>query len=316
MEKLDVEFEKLARKTKRKRTITTILISIICAVIIFCGGIFGIEYLSGQHRQQLIEKVGMEIQINSPNVQTKGWSFSKDSLFGGTVIHDSYKNINGYYVKWSNISSKYSWLGADFGGDRSDMIYNQTSKFDMDEESYQKIAHFYNRKLTGNNKEPEQQIKELSTMTGYVGELAVTFDRDYTYQEILSLIPDNLMINWYWLGVAGKDDPNLSDEQGYFGIQAEDTDGTLTNEQYNEFLRVANKYGNLKENEGTKRSPLLRMLPTVTKEYKTLAATKFAGVILTGNTENFAQISNAPWIHASSIGATVQRLPYIQSAKQ
>jgi hypothetical protein len=42
----------------------------------------------------------------------------------------------------------------------------------------------------------------------------------------------------------------------------------------------------------------------------------FSGVILTGKSENFAQLEGKEWNHASSIGASIQNQPYYKLDKE
>ncbi|MCC9773742.1 hypothetical protein HK133_10255, partial [Streptococcus agalactiae] len=43
---------------------------------------------------------------------------------------------------------------------------------------------------------------------------------------------------------------------------------------------------------------------------------KFSGIILTGKAENFKQLKEKEWVHASSIGANIEYKPYYKLDKE
>nr|WP_253896425.1 anti sigma factor C-terminal domain-containing protein [Streptococcus gallolyticus] len=48
-------------------------------------------------------------------------------------------------------------------------------------------------------------------MTGQAVEVAITFDKPYTYQKITEMVPDSLLVNWYWIGTSSTvDTANLA----------------------------------------------------------------------------------------------------------
>lgn len=52
------------------------------------------------------------------------------------------------------------------------------------------------------------------------------------------------------------------------------------------------------------------------REEKNRDQLTFSGVILTGKSENFAQLEGKEWNHASSIGASIQNQPYYKLDKE
>lgn len=56
-----------------------------------------------------------------------------------------------------------------------------------------------------------QYISKVTEMTGQAVEVAIIFYKPYTYQEITEMVPDNLLVNWYWIGTSSTvDTANLA----------------------------------------------------------------------------------------------------------
>lgn len=218
-----------------------------------------------------------------------------------------------------------------------------------------KLPHFFNTnaKKTGFDFQLTQDLDFIPEMTGQAVEVAVTFDKPYTFSEIAELVPDNLQINWYWIGTesdldtAGvnpsllgftpngsvftyqeeqeivKNTQNLSgDEWKAYMEKASKGKENLSEEDY-----FANAYTHFVANLELAREKnwlnpgfgwndtVYSMADEATnylKKYPDGKTAKFAGVILTGRAENFAQLQNQDWIYGSNIGHSVQIQPYHQ----
>jgi len=90
----------------------------------------------------------------------------------------------------------------------------------------QKYPVFYNINAKG-TKDSNSMPKELASvkeMPNQLVEVALTFDKAYTYKEIQKLIPNNLKINWYWIGSQSEDGEKgielFSDPQFTYGANA------------------------------------------------------------------------------------------------
>ena len=74
----------------------------------------------------------------------------------------------------------------------------------------QKYPVFYNinAKGTKDSNSIPKKLASVKEMPSQLVEVAVTFDKPYTYKEIQQMIPNNLKINWYWIGSQSKDGEN------------------------------------------------------------------------------------------------------------
>ena len=226
-----------------------------------------------------------------------------------------------------------------------------------------KVPIFYNTGYSGeNNLKVTQDLDFIPKMTGQAVEVAITFDKPYTLAQIEEMVPNNLKLNWIWIGQAASevDFGDRLDQQFGFdnysnvALSAEEqaalekeVDATMEKDKNADLNTIYEKYQanstvdslvSLQNNYSNFQVQLQKYLDadygfvTITdengKEYSAkdylkdyLEANKdpktatFAGVILTGRAENFAQLQNVDWIYASNIGQSIQIQPYHQLDK-
>lgn len=206
----------------------------------------------------------------------------------------------------------------------------------------------FDSQLNGSPLAVTQDIGLLSQMEGQAVEMAVTFDKPYTLMEIAELVPDKLKINWYWIGSTSSYDIRMVTPLGFAGGDAPETyeevqkelatvnklsgkaledhiasrqiPASVSPEQglYNSYTHFV---GNLKAaldkdmlddfytmNGGTYHlGEDAEVYLAANPDAKTA---KFAGVILTGRAEDFADLENQTWIFGSNIGQHVEIQPY------
>ncbi|MBM9832248.1 anti sigma factor C-terminal domain-containing protein, partial [Enterococcus faecalis] len=213
----------------------------------------------------------------------------------------------------------------------------------------QKIPQFYNTHAQKQSEgeviaTPTQELPLVKNMENQLVEVAITFDKPYTLGDINSMIPSNLKTNWYWIGTTSKGNSSTWSMYSLYGTDAQG----FTREEYvdeqaaQNALKESAKQGgqpdqqamatkavdafltNLKAvldapgdatyNDTRPRDDIEKYLEKfghldLTKE-EDRNKLEFSGIILTGRAEDFAQLENADWIYASSIGASIPNQPY------
>ncbi|WP_343037645.1 anti sigma factor C-terminal domain-containing protein [Pseudolactococcus laudensis] len=197
-------------------------------------------------------------------------------------------------------------------------------------ENGEKLPLFFNpnHKQT----ETEQEVKtthEARTSSGlknHVAEVAISFKEPMTYAEIQAKLPDNLLINWYWLGMA-SDQLSVTDTIGkVIGINADEA-GKLEDESletssssswssanYPSFV-TAVKTAAEKRGYNVAGIDIYKDALKQVEKYPTLKTAKFVGIIVSGRTENLATLDDEPYIFATNVGLQAEILPYIEPTK-
>ena len=329
-------FEILAKKNKRKRLWKTVAISslVSLALLLLLGkGLIELASSNGRNLQKEYEVIS---EIAYPNVDYDSLYYTKTSSFSGTLRSDRFKDLDGVKVAYPAYEGNYSLTGS-YKNPTSEGTYLSLSGT-YTRTLRQKYPVFYNINVKG-TKDSNSMPKELASvkeMPNQLVEVALTFDKAYTYKEIQKMIPNNLKINWYWIGSQSEDGENgmalRTDPQTIYGANSTllnpyPSDGKKESEEakqeqqtfldylkkadknlfpsvngynmYNDVEAYLKKFGQLDIREAENRDQLT-----------------FSGVILTGKAENFAQLEGKEWIYASSIGASVPNQPYYKLDKE
>lgn len=301
--KQDNEFEKLAFHIKLKRWLLTILLIIVLFPILSAISYKTTQSFSAKQSSKLMADMDVRQSLVSPNIQNSDLAIGNSNISGGTVISHQYKDIDGYHIPWQTIQGKYNWIYHEI---QSDNLVDSYDNAAYTRTTQTKIPLFYNDRVKSPNVQKASEIASISVMKDYVGEIALTFRQPLTYKQILEKLPSDVQANWYWLGVSGKADPTI-ENNNFLGIQS--TKGKLNDLDYNYFrkeLHTADELGTFNNFSITK------FAHQYAKKYPSLNKAKFAGVIVTGQTENFKPLVNQKWFTESSVGATIKRVPYIK----
>lgn len=324
MDQLDHDFKKLARRTKIKRWLITALIALVSTAVVLLAASYLFFFRAEKNQRAMHQEINLANTLFSPNFAVKYKEYDDHRAYSGELTAVRTKNIDGYPVYLGTVNGKFDafnyWTSVHGGN------FEATTTIKLDNgvfegTSKQKIPQFYNSKVVNSTFRPTMQLADLAAMENYVGELAVTFDKSYSYEEIQEFVPDDLVIGWYWFTPVDDYDPNASDSFNTLGIHTDAAmgEGTITEADYATYKKSVKTYLNLPMSENNKKasaqSTTYQNLELFQSDYKTLADAKFSGVILTGKSENFATLNTANWIYASSIGSTVERVSYIEPLK-
>ena len=301
------QFEKMAFRVKLKRWLITILIVIVTVPVMLGIGYKFTQSLAGHQTQLLNNKMETIQEIAAPNIQISDQALDDTSVWGGKVVSHQYKEIDGYRIPWSTAIGQYNWS---FNWIPNTSLIDTTQTAAYTRLTQQKIPLFYNDNVDKPNVKKAFELPAVSKMKGYVAEVAVTFKHPLTYQQIQARLTHNLRASWYWIGVSGKADPTF-EQNNFLGIQSGLPEGKLTKLDYQYFQKSLKKVSATTLDSYNNFS-LSNYAHKYAKQHPTLKQAKFAGVILTGKSENFRTLRNRSWITESSVGATIKRVPYIK----
>ncbi|BBC75122.1 hypothetical protein LLCC_0726 [Lactococcus cremoris] len=325
---LNNDFHNFATKTKLKRWGITswIAMTIFSAFIVIAWQVN--SALMEKNYFKTFDFSTATLTAAAPNIGYNNQIINDYGIFNSNLHSDTYKDIDGYRVPWQAFDfafgvSNVGTLSLDTLGtmENSNAYFTQTTN--------QKIASFFSTKTNYKSKEyygifPTRDAGKISQLANHVAEAAVTFDKPYSYKEIQKMIPEDLLINWYWIGYNNTKSLAAASQTNWFGLMSNSNHtgngnnsqltGKLDNAAYQDFKKSLTEIAKTNQITINDFSPSKDALKQV-KKYPTLKSAKFSGVILTGQTKNFANLDKNPWVYASNVGLTVELRPDIQPLK-
>jgi hypothetical protein len=282
------------------------------------------------------ENANNYFSTQAPNVAANNLFVTEYGTFNSNIHADTYKDLDGVRVPWQPYDQAFGDLplSPKALGDQALMPmlinnawYTQGSNqkiatFFSPTASYKgEISHKFNQTIEiPMGVTPTHDAAKIATVPNMLAEVAVSFKEPLTYAQIQQLVPKNLLINWYWLGYDNAKNQYIVSNTDYYGIGSDVTggfkgnplSGKLSDFSYNMFVTAVKQSPNITpSNSFDAKADALKQI----KKYPTLDKAKFAGVILTGRTENFANLDTESWVFATNVGLTTSIRPDIQLTK-
>lgn len=297
--------KKALKKAKRKQVLKMSAITLLTLIIIIPVTFRVGDYFAAKNASRLHDALFLRHALTQPNVQIDSQVKAQNAIFGGNIVTNRSKNINGYTVEWSTLTSRYDWLFTDLDANEltPGRYWSDSQFYGYDKQTKTKSAMFYHPLIKDYYYVPDE-IKGISEMENHVAEVAISFDQPYTFAEIEAKIPDDLNIVWLYMASEITDESEGPKGFEVYGFAS----SAPQEDEYKSFLENLEIYGErgyddaindfLKENKD--------------KDFKDV---KVLGVMLTGQAKNFKALENQGFIRASSVGATAEMVPYIQPEK-
>ncbi|MGT2771497.1 anti sigma factor C-terminal domain-containing protein [Streptococcus marimammalium] len=322
-------FEKIAQKNKRKQLIKTVGASVLIVFVLLILGYKGLNELTKKHGEEIKNRYLLLSEIAYPNISYSNWHFHATSQFTGIFESHRYKNIDGIEIPFEPYQGYYS-LSTHLANnsDGEYLLEADGGQSSYTHGSHYKFPRFYNINVNYNEdsyNKLTQDIIFVPDLKGQAVEIAITFDKPYSYNEIKTMIPNHLMINWYWIGTTSNLDTVDFYPSDLYGMKSYEDSNQSSDEvdfdsNYDSFIKnlqsaldnkwIESSYGR-ENNQFELKEDILNFI----KNNPDSKTAKFSGVILTGRSENFEVLKNKEWIYASNLGQTVEVRPYHQLTK-
>lgn len=303
---MDTSIKTALKKAKRKQLLKIIITSIIVVLILIPILYKTGNYFAAKSSTQLHETLFLHNEIAEPNIQIDSQVTANSSMFGGNIITNRSKNINGYIVPWSTLTSSYHWLGADI--DNNELVpgfyWSDKEFYEYDKQTKNKVATFYHPSIQEYFDGTPNEVSEVSQMENYVAEVAISFDQPYTFEEIQAKIPDNLNIVWLYMASQIGDESKGPAGLPIYGFAP----SSSPKDAYTDFIDDLKKY----DDSGRMETIQEFINSNKNKQWNEVG---ILGVMLTGQTQNFKALENQDFIRGASVGATAQIVPYIKPEK-
>ncbi|MBP2622548.1 anti sigma factor C-terminal domain-containing protein [Streptococcus oricebi] len=326
-----METFELAAKKSKKRNIKRIIAWSFGVVVLSLGLLLGLHILLGRMQTNQFFRARSFYESTSaiayPNIELAEQRTTATGSYTSILKLDRIKDLDGVKIPYE---SQIVYLNPQyFSGDlNSDSLLsfseNEAKKgIVYTREKLLKSPVFFNLRVRYGKEEtqtsPSKELPLVKEMPGQLVELALTFDRPYSYEELQKILPQNLKKNWYWLGTYSDYDSSKMSVDQLYGLYLDEKNPAQSFGHFKNNLQKIqdSKYGEFGLRVGDEeRYQTSKELADIEKKQPSLEKAKFSGVILTGKAENFAQLENKDWIFASSIGASTLNQPYYQLEKE
>jgi hypothetical protein len=309
---LDLDLDRMdgmLRKAKRKSLWRQMGISLLAAGIVLIGGIWARGYLLNEGRVQMERDLGTMKRITQPNVEYMPGTTVSEGLFRNTVQYRSYKLIEGQPVKWEDQLYEYSmWrtfhpLNVSIPIER-DRREPHEAHIAFNVESAQREMRFY--LPTKEYPYYPQDMIQLAPKADKVAELAISFDKPYTVDQIGSMLPNGVHVQWYWVDTYYEQDDAVDQHQSpeyagaVYGFRALDGAEKEFLSAVQEGLRSRGRY----QEEFQRIYDYLR----AGKSEATEQDIRILGIVVTGQTRDLQLLKGLPFVRAAVQGAMTEKM--------
>lgn len=289
--------DKTLKKAKRVTFMRNLLISgIVCIVILI--GIYRVNawWITNKGSDIIADLNIRDTVMKTPNTIIKTETLDI-GVFKGTIKREVYKVIENKVIPWDSQE-------VDFGmrGFHSTTFSSYSTTIDdttqINFPSGQMDMLFYVPQFQyGTYANDLKKLKEYPS-DKYI-ELAISFDKSYSLNEVKEMLPDSIHATWFWVDsypkkTESRDIPEFG--QWLFGIS-----------------EPSSKLGEVLTTSKVKsESDFLNHLKKFDKDYYQIISKRqkdglIIGTVVTGTKEDLLLLEGQPYVKASSIGAVVSK---------
>jgi|GEM_PF-316996 len=339
------KFDKAVKKAKWRSILRTIVISLIVIVIVSISTIFiGIK-VTQLESSDISFALSVFNDITAPDMYI-GKSIRYEGIFGGKTVYSTYKIIEGKVVYTGQQEYSYGLFNTvDVQAINSPAIVWGKS---FDEDSLKKPTYnelgqremiFFYPYVKYKTYKSDLNLLEDIGNDKYI-EMALSFDREYSIDEVNSMMPKNVTLTWYWVDdlnskekeahkpnknkqklpdgkIIDVDNPaDVCSEKAAYGIKVYDSNGDKLKNPEELFIAVIENNINEIEKLKTDNHKVNGIKSEVKRIYDNLKDKngkikkenlKIQGVVVTGTAETLKSLRGLPFIKASSLGVVTDK---------
>ncbi len=311
---------KAVKKAKRFSIMKIVFISLFTFIILISGFISISGKINNKRWNAHMDKLRNKYTVQAPN-KFYGMSYTYKSFFGGKIDYKTFKYLNGIRINTGEHSTEYNLFGErNRMGEESfetQMNWEELNFLPRYNDIGQKLMVFYYPYVDyGDRYENDLSLLDDIGNNKYM-EIAISFDKAYSIEEVNKMIPKSINLTWYWVDAVEE---TQKETQGYYINEQEN--GSLV-EQYPDLcyendaygFKTINKHGERIENpeekfiNALKDGRIKQIYDTIAGEDKKLTKDdiKVQGIVVTGDAENLKLLKKIPFIKASSLGVTIDK---------
>ncbi|AFS78912.1 hypothetical protein Curi_c19070 [Gottschalkia acidurici 9a] len=316
------KISKAIKNAKRFSTLKIVFISFFTFVVLSFLSISIGEKVIYKKWNNYISNVENTFLIQYPN-SFPGTFYTYKGFFSRETEYKTFKLINGKRVYTGSDGIKFDLLGKKYI--QADGRLISSTEMTAEDLNFlprynylgQKLMAFYYPYVDYEDRySNDLNLLDDIESSKYI-ELALSFDKQYTIDQVNDMIPSDINLTWYWIDAV--DDKSKENQKRYVNKQE---DGQLV-EQFPDLCYEDQAYGIKTINEyGEKlKNPEQRFIEALKQHDKsqiydiiagkdnevTKDDIKVQGIVVTGNSENLKLLKNMSFIKASSLGIVVDK---------
>ncbi|MGE6364144.1 anti sigma factor C-terminal domain-containing protein [Bacillus paramycoides] len=323
----DKQMKTLMKRAKRKQLFRNFVISIFASTLVIVGSFTLIVYLKQKNFNEMEKRVFAEQTVTGPNIKFYSHRKLNMGLMSDSIMYSSYKNISGQPVKWIDEIYEYDvWGYMSRSHNGNTHLEEELSNIDEAEtlqdyniQTMQREMRFYLPFMKYVNY--ANDLNQIGDLKNKVAEVALSFDKAYTMDEIMRILPKGVQPVWFWV-----DTYNEKKRDEYVGLTDPKTGAVLNAEKstlvYGFTGSYAKKEEEMKMDFERHSKEFMGAMKTLAEDerhmdnakdsYKEIKNTKpkdlpIYGVVVTGKIEELQSLQGAPYIKAAVRGVTVEK---------
>ncbi|MDN5387026.1 MULTISPECIES: anti sigma factor C-terminal domain-containing protein [Bacillus] len=293
----DKSLNKSLKKAKRVTFFRTLFISAIVSILLVVG-IYktNLWWMSEKGSEVASELIRRDAVMKAPNtiINTETLDIG---LFKGTIKREVYKVIEDKVIPWDTQEVHFGLRGfqsTSFSSHSTNIDDTTQIHIPSGEREMLFYVPQFNYKNYANDL---SKIKEFPN-DKYI-EMAISFDKSYSLEEVKTMLPKSVNPTWYWVNYySNKSDDRESPESGQWLFGISDPSSKLGQvlstpkvKSESDFLDRLKKF-NKNDYEYVKKRQKDGLI---------------IGVVVTGTKDSLSSLQGQPYVKASSLGVIVDK---------
>ncbi|MNB81527.1 hypothetical protein D3C75_283120 [compost metagenome] len=326
----DKQLSQVLKRAKRKSTVRSIVISLAVVIVTLTAIFFGAAQIVNHRSYETLTSEWRYRMITSPNEYESGYKDTRGFL-SGVLETNTYKIIEGVPIPWEQEWTNYNewWFPFATGA------YGGSSPLTVSNSELEQAGYDYGRQYNPYNGQREMLyyipevdyngrifndfplLREMEP--DMLAEMALSFDKSYSYAEVQHMLPAGITQIWYWVDTYGERK----------GFQFEPRDDGNGGTSYPLPMAGYGVYGFGNSRDGYKVTPQdflsnvqygLASKDIYYEEYKEIhqnlkkdkaepdaSDVRILGVVVTGTASGLSRLQGQSYIRGAVLGAVVDK---------
>jgi len=323
-------FNNTVKRAKTSSMIRTTVISLMIFIILGCALLISNAFILNSVSNREINELENWFNVAMPNAYVGNIQVD-DRIMIGEIDYARYRYLGNKPITDGSYKKGYTYMPLIEGiyGNVGDYLFNksgQSFKELQEMRGYNKVGKpimkFYHPSINY-----ESYINDLEVFNNIgsnkLAEISLSFDKAYSIEEVKSMIPKEITLNWYWVDTFKEEQiAKINEDEGstvgiyeknrviyeeyeVYGIKALDNQGRPEKNPEENFIISIMKGTQIKGNRSIYKD-LLNTLSNGKSEIKK-EDLKIIGVVVSGDAEALKTLKDLKFIKAATIGAVADR---------
>jgi len=325
------KMEKSIKKAKRRASWKSVFITVAVLIILIIVGTIANRNITNQLEGPILNSASGFYEISAPN-KFIGKLERYRGILGGENRYTTYKIIEEKGVYTGDGSYGYGLFRDEnlnrIGIETPILFGDSYSEDDLQKQRYNELGQremvfFYPFIQYDNYRNDINLLDDIGQEK--VMEVALSFDKGYSFNEVKKMIPEDVTLSWLWVDDVNEEnvedfhvpvrdmnnkivdtDNLVRSENTVYGVSLFNANGDKQEEPVLNFIL---NIENGKKYKARWQGEYNRLFTTLGGEDEKLAEDdlQYFGAVVTGNPQNLSQLKNLPFIKASSIGVIIDQ---------